>query len=39
MKLTRLTCNRCGYEWIPRSDKRPKNCPKCASPYWDKERV
>jgi predicted Zn-ribbon and HTH transcriptional regulator len=29
-------CERCGYEWIPRDDKRePKVCPKCKSPYWN----
>jgi len=31
-------CTRCDWEWIPRTDK-PKNCPGCHSPYWDKPRV
>lgn len=33
-------CLRCEHEWIPRgdADQEPKVCPKCKSPYWDKER-
>jgi DNA-directed RNA polymerase subunit RPC12/RpoP len=33
-------CLRCKHEWIPRTKKevRPTTCPKCKSPYWDKER-
>jgi len=31
-------CIRCSNEWIPRK-ANPKNCPKCNSPYWNKERV
>ena len=35
-----LTCNRCGNVWEPRaSGKVPGTCPKCKSPYWNKERV
>jgi predicted Zn-ribbon and HTH transcriptional regulator len=32
-------CERCRHEWIPRNiiDK-PRVCPKCKSPYWDKPR-
>jgi predicted Zn-ribbon and HTH transcriptional regulator len=32
-------CERCGHSWKRRSEKLPKTCPKCRSPYWDKERV
>lgn len=32
-------CNRCGYEWFQRTTGRPKNCPNCGSPYYDKPRV
>lgn len=32
------TCKRCGHSWYPRGPTRPKNCPKCNSPYWDKEK-
>jgi len=33
-------CLRCKHEWIPRTkiDERPITCPKCKSPYWDKEK-
>lgn len=37
--LSRLACNRCGHQWWPRMVGRPKQCPKCRSPYWDKERT
>ena len=28
-------CKRCTHEWIKRSDRKPKRCPNCKSPYWD----
>ncbi len=33
-------CERCGHEWVPRtySDKEPRVCPQCKSPYWNVER-
>src|SRR2546421_12621296 len=34
-----LTCKRCGRSWTPRSPKKPVQCPKCKSPYWNKNRV
>ena len=36
----KLTCTRCEYTWIPRSDEPPKVCPnpKCKSPYWNVPR-
>lgn len=37
IKLPKFTCKRCGHSWIPRQPKKPKVCPKCSSPYWDKE--
>src|SRR6266568_1255560 len=33
------TCKRCGHAWRPRMDVPPVQCPRCRSPYWDKERV
>jgi DNA-directed RNA polymerase subunit RPC12/RpoP len=30
-------CKRCNHEW-PSKQERPRVCPKCKSPYWDKER-
>ena len=32
---------RCGHEWLPKSLKaaeRPRVCPKCKSPNWDRPR-
>lgn len=33
------TCTRCTYSWYQRTPTAPRVCPKCKSPYWDKERV
>ncbi len=30
---------RCGHEWVPAdfySEERPRVCPKCKSPNWDR---
>ena len=32
-------CLRCGHNWRPRKDDPPVQCPKCRSPYWDRERI
>ena len=34
-------CKRCGHEWALRKsqDGEPVTCPKCKTPYWNKERV
>ena len=39
MQVPTLKCNRCNHSWHPRSSNEPKNCPKCNSPYWNKDRV
>jgi hypothetical protein len=35
-------CTRCHYKWAGRPNvtggQRPATCPKCGSPYWDRER-
>jgi len=31
-------CYRCYHTWIRRSEKLPKVCPKCKSPYWNKPK-
>lgn len=36
--LFKLKCKRCNWTWPPRG-LAPKQCPKCRSPYWNKERV
>lgn len=37
-RVTSLSCTRCNHKWLPRSNKKPKVCPNCNSPYWNKER-
>ncbi len=34
-----LSCKRCSHTWTPRSKTPPVQCPKCHSPYWNRERV
>ena len=37
-QVTAYRC-RCGHEWVPlhlRSAERPRVCPKCKSPNWDR---
>jgi predicted Zn-ribbon and HTH transcriptional regulator len=37
-QVTAYRC-RCGHEWVPRNkNERPRVCPKCKSPNWDKPR-
>jgi predicted Zn-ribbon and HTH transcriptional regulator len=39
MSVIVLKCLRCGNEWAQRNpNKVPRNCPRCVSPYWNKER-
>jgi hypothetical protein len=38
IKISYLFCKRCFNQWIPRSENLPKVCPRCNSPYWNKER-
>jgi hypothetical protein len=30
---------RCGHEWFPRRAEKPRVCPECKSPNWDRPRV
>lgn len=34
IKIQKLKCLRCGYEWLPRTTE-VRQCPKCKSAYWD----
>ncbi|MBS3093107.1 hypothetical protein J4456_00830 [Candidatus Pacearchaeota archaeon] len=36
IKMFECKCERCGHEWITRTEEAPIVCPKCKSPYWDK---
>ena len=38
IKLYEYTCERCGHKWIPRTKEKPRVCPKCKSPYWDRKK-
>jgi G:T-mismatch repair DNA endonuclease (very short patch repair protein) len=38
INLPTLFCKRCFHKWIPRANKLPDVCPRCNSPYWNKER-
>jgi hypothetical protein len=29
---------RCGHEWLPRGDEKPRVCPNCKSPNWDRPK-
>ena len=31
-------CHRCGHAWVPRKSVYPRICPKCKSPYWDRDK-
>jgi death-on-curing protein len=33
-----LVCTRCRHAWKKRGGNDPKFCPKCKTPYWNKER-
>ena len=38
LALPTLTCLRCDHSWYPRTPRSPKVCPRCKSPYWNRER-
>ena len=29
---------RCGHEWLARNGEKPRVCPKCKSPNWDRPK-
>jgi len=37
IKIIKLKCKRCRYEWNPRKEE-VRICPKCKSAWWDKEK-
>ena len=38
--LQPYTCLRCGHgPWWPRKPTRPRVCPACRSPWWDRPRL
>lgn len=30
---------RCGHEWVPHGNEKPRVCPKCKSPNWDRPKL
>ena len=38
VKINELECKRCHHKWLPRKAE-VMLCPKCHSPYWNKEKV
>lgn len=36
--LKGFKCLRCKHTWVPRRSDRPRVCPRCKSPYWDKPK-
>lgn len=38
IRLTKLTCLRCGHVWYPKSTVKPLRCAGCGTPYWDRRR-
>jgi Zn finger protein HypA/HybF involved in hydrogenase expression len=34
IKPIKLKCEKCGHEWIPRTDD-VRMCPKCRTAFWD----
>jgi len=38
IKIAYVECNRCHHKWVARKSVIIA-CPKCKSPYWNKERV
>jgi predicted Zn-ribbon and HTH transcriptional regulator len=40
VEITVLACRcRCGHEWVSREREKPRVCPKCKSPNWDREKL
>jgi integrase len=39
MSIELKKCQRCGYEWYPRTPQLPKKCPKCHNPYWNRVKT
>lgn len=35
IQLMKYTCEKCHHSWLPRSEERPRVCPKCKSAWWD----
>ena len=38
LRMLGFRCERCDHAWIPPNPAKPKVCPKCKTPYWDRPR-
>ena len=38
IEIPQRKCKRCGHVWLLKKPQEPVVCPKCKSPYWDRER-
>ena len=36
--IFKFKCLRCGHIWWPKTPDKPRVCPKCKSPYYDRPR-
>ena len=34
--IRKVKCEKCQYEWFPKSVEPPVRCAKCRSAYWDR---
>lgn len=39
LDLPRLSCKRCGHQWVPRRISSPAMCPRCKNVNWNAEKV
>lgn len=37
INITKLECKRCKHKWVPTKEEI-RICPKCKSPYWDRDK-
>lgn len=34
--IDQLVCEKCGYRWFQRTERKPVKCPECQSRSWDR---
>lgn len=39
LNIDSFKCSRCGRVWKPKHGGIPELCPRCKSPYWNRERM
>ncbi len=37
-KIPERKCKRCNHTWFIKKQQEPVVCPKCKSPYWNRDR-